>query len=220
MKTMFKAALLAAAPVAAALAVPQVASAQVVAVADLPGAVQKTVAYTTALTQMRTTYATQIAQIDARQKALQAEINPLVTAFQAAQKANSPQATLQTQYNTIQQKQQAAQAELQRLSLPVARAQAYVEEQITGADGAKLNAALKAAMVARGVQLVVAPQATISYQPGVDITDSIVAELNKTVPSVSITPPANWQPGGQGAAAAPAATPAATTPRPATPPGR
>jgi Skp family chaperone for outer membrane proteins len=207
MNILFKVALVA----AASVSLPAIASAQAVAVADVQGAVQKSAAFTAAMAQMKTTYAAQITAFETRQKAIQAEITPLVTAFQAAQKANSPQATLQTQYNAIQTKQQAAQAELQRLSAPIARAQAYVEEQI----GGKLEAALKAAMVARNVQLVVAPQATVSYQPAVDITDAIVAELNKTVPSAGITPPAGWQPGGQGAA--PATAPA-TAPKPTTPP--
>ena len=212
MKMIFKAALLAAAPI---LAIPAISHAQAVegiAVADIQGAVQKSAAFISAMAQMKTTYAPQIATFEARTKALQAEIAPMVTAFQAAQKANSPQATLQTQYNAIQTKQQAAQTELQRLSAPIARAQGYVEEQI----GAKLDGAIKAAMVARKVNLVLSPQATISYQPSVDITDAVVAELNRTVPTVSITPPAGWQPGGQGAA------PAAAAPRPATPtpPGR
>ena len=206
MKTIFKAAMLAAAP---AIAVPSVSNAQAVsaiAVADIQGAVQKSAAFITAMNQMKTTYAGPIATFETRSKALQAEINPLVTAFQTAQKANTPQATLQTQYTAIQTKQQAAQAELQRLSAPIARAQGYVEEQI----GAKLEAAIKAAMVTRKVNLVISPQAAVSYQPSVDITDAVVAELNRTVPTVGVTPPAGWQPGGQGGAAA-------ATPRPATP---
>ena len=212
MKMIFKAALLAAAPI---LAIPAISHAQAVegiAVADIQGAVQKSAAFITAMAQMKTTYAPQIATFEARSKALQAEMTPMVTAFQAAQKANTPQATLQTQYTAIQTRQQAAQTELQRLSAPIARAQGYVEEQI----GAKLDGAIKAAMVARKVNLVLSPQATISYQPSVDITDAVVAELNRTVPTVSITPPAGWQPGGQGA------SPAAAAPKPATPttPGR
>jgi Skp family chaperone for outer membrane proteins len=214
MKMIFKAALLAAAPVFAIATPAQAQAVEGIAVADIQGAVQKSAAFITAMNQMKTTYATQITTFETRSKALQAEIAPLVTAFQAAQKANTPQATLQTQYTAIQQKQQAAQAELQRLSAPIARAQGYVEEQI----GAKLDAAIKAAMVAKKVNLVLNPQATISYQPSVDITDAVVAELNRTVPTVSITPPAGWQPGGQGGAAAPA--PAAPKPTTPTPPGR
>lgn len=212
MKMIFKAALLAAAPIVAIPAISHAQAVEGVAVADIQGAVQKSAAFVTAMAQMKTTYAPQIATFEARSKALQAEMTPMVTAFQAAQKANTPQATLQTQYTAIQTRQQAAQTELQRLSAPIARAQGYVEEQI----GARLDGAIKAAMVARKVNLVLSPQATISYQPAVDITDAVVAELNRTVPSVSITPPAGWQPGGQGAA------PAAAAPKPATPttPGR
>ncbi len=212
MKTIFKAALLAAAPILAVATPAQAQAVEGIAVADIQGAVQKSAAFITAMNQMKTTYASQITTFETRSKALQAEIAPLVTAFQAAQKANTAQATLQTQYTAIQTKQQAAQAELQRLSAPIARAQGYVEEQI----GAKLDSAIKAAMVSRKVNLVLNPQATISYQPSVDITDAVVAELNRTVPTVSITPPAGWQPGGQGQPVAPAA-PKPTTP---TPPGR
>jgi Skp family chaperone for outer membrane proteins len=214
MKTIFKAALLAAAPVISLATPAQAQAVDGIAVADIQGAVQKSAAFITAMNQMKTTYAAQITTFETRSKALQAEIAPMVTAFQAAQKANTPQATLQTQYTAIQTKQQAAQAELQRLSAPIARAQGYVEEQI----GAKLDSAIKAAMVAKKVNLVLNPQATISYQPSVDITDAVVAELNRTVPTVGITPPAGWQPGGQGAAAAPA--PAASKPTTPTPPGR
>jgi len=207
MKILFKAALLAAAPIV--LAGQAYAQASNVGVADIEGAVQRTTAYTTAVGQIRTTYATQITQLETRQKALQAELQPLITAFQTAQRApNANQAALQTQLTTLQSRQQAAQAELQRLSQPIGRAQAYVQEQIAGPDGAKLNAALKAAMVAKNVQLVIAPQAAISFQPTADITDAIVAELNKATPTASITVPANWQPGGAQAA------------RPATAPGR
>jgi Skp family chaperone for outer membrane proteins len=203
----FKAILLASASVAVTASLPTIASAQAVtnvAVANVEDAVQRSGAFTTAVGQIKTTYKAQIDAFEARQKSLQAELQPLVTAFQTAQRAPNPnQAALQTQATTIQTRQQAAQRELQNLALPFGRAQAYVEEQIS----AKLEAALKAAMVKRKVSLVVAPQATISYQPAADITGDIVTELNAMVPSVSIAVPANWQPGGQGQAA-----PSATTP--------
>jgi Skp family chaperone for outer membrane proteins len=209
MTKIFKAILLASAPVVFAASLPTVASAQAVtnvAVANVEEAVQRTSAYATAVTQIKTTYKAQIDAFDARQKALQAELQPLVTAFQTAQRApNANQAALQTQATTIQTRQAAAQRELQALAVPFGRAQGYAEEQIA----AKLEAALKAAMVKRKVTLVVAPQATISYQPTADITGDIVTELNAMVPSVSIAVPANWQPGQGGQQQA---APAATTP--------
>jgi Skp family chaperone for outer membrane proteins len=197
MITKLKAALLAATVIALPSTALAQAAASAIAVANLEEAVQKSRAFTTAIGQIKVTYKAQIDTLEARQKALNAEIAPLVTAFQAAQKAPNPnQAALQTQYNAIQTKQQNGQKELQNLGTPVARAQAYVEEQIVG----KLDAALKAAMVKKGVAMVLSPQATVSYAPTADLTDEITAELNTTVPSANITPPAGWQPGGQGAA--------------------
>jgi Skp family chaperone for outer membrane proteins len=199
MKIMMKAALLA----AVAFALPTTASAQVttagIAVANLEEAVQKSAAFGVAIGQIKVTYKAQIDALEARQKTLNAELQPIVNAFQAAQKAPNPnQAALQTQYNAIQTKQQNGQRELQNLGQPVARAQAWVEEQIVS----KLDAALKAAMIKKSVALVLQPQATVSYQPVADLTDEVTAELNLTVPSVTITPAASWQPGGQGGAGA------------------
>ena len=216
MTKIFKAMLLASLPVAFSVALPTVVSAQAVtnvAVANVEEAVQRSAAFAAAVGQIKTTYKAQIDAFDARQKAIQAELKPLVAAFQTAQAApNANRAALETQANAIQTRQQTAQRELQNLAQPFGRAQAYAEEQI----GAKLEAALKAAMVKRKVSLVVSPQATVSYQPTADITGDIVTELNAMVPAVSIAVPANWQPGGQGQVGA--AAPAAGTPKPAVTP--
>ncbi|HYV88977.1 MAG TPA: OmpH family outer membrane protein, partial [Candidatus Polarisedimenticolia bacterium] len=56
---------------------------------------------------------------------------------------------------------------------------------------------LKAAMTAAKVDLVVKPEAAVSYQPAVDITPMVKQQLDTLVPSVSIVPPAGWRPGGQ-----------------------
>jgi Skp family chaperone for outer membrane proteins len=220
MKTFTKALLLAAAPMAAIAALPAVAIAQAaptVGVANLNEAVEKSNAWVLAANQIKITYKAQIGSFEARSAALNAEIQPLVTAFQTAQRAPAPnQAALQTQATSIQGKQQAAQRELQGLYLPIGRAEAYAQEQIA----AKLDAALKAAMTKKKVGIVLQPQATISYQPALDITADIIAELNTAVPSVTITPPANWQPGGAAAGAAPAAGTAPVAPTPPRPQGR
>ena len=213
MKTLTKALLLAAAPLATAAALPSLAHAQAateVGVANLEEAVGKSNAWILAANQIRTTYKAQIDAVEARSKVLSAELQPLITAFQAAQRAPNPnQASLQQQATAIQAKQQAAQRELAAMSINFDRATAYSQEQIA----AKLDTALKAAMVAKKIGIVLQPQAAISYQPARDITPDIVAQLNATVPTVNITPPANWQPGGQQGAAAPAAP--ATAPKPA-----
>jgi len=153
------------------------------------------------------TYKAQIDSFTARKNAIDADLKAKGTALEAAMKAagGKPTPAIQTQYDAYQKAGQNGQAELQRLGQPIALANAYVEEQIS----AKLSDALKSAMTKAKVDLILAPDATVSYQPTVDITQQVVTELNALVPSVGITPPAGWQPGG---ARGQAPTPAAAAP--------
>lgn len=181
-------------PTATLAAAPAFAQATSIGVVNIDQAVQQSTAWTTAMTQMQTTYAAQIAAVNTRRTAIQAELQPLVTAFQTAQQQPNPnQQALQTQLQQIQTREQAAQQELGRIGQPVALARAYVEEQIVS----RLDAAIRAAMTAKRVQMVIRPEAAVSFQPTADITADVTAELNRAVPSVQITPPAGWQPGGQ-----------------------
>ena len=163
-----------------------------IAVANYEAAIARSQAYTVAMTQMQTTYKTDIDAIKARAVALQAEIKPLVDAYNAAvqQPGATPQ-SVQPQAQALQTKQQSGEQELARLRQRVSLATAYVEEQIA----MKLETAIKAAMKAKNVDMVLSPQSVIAREPYVDITESIVLELNKLVPSASITPPAGWEPG-------------------------
>jgi len=172
-----------------------------VAVVDLEAAVNNSAAFRSAMTQIETTYKAQITALQTRQTALQTELAPLRTEIENLQKnPATPKATLDAKVAAFQQKGQAAQAELQRLAAPIARPQAYVKEQI----GAKVEQALKAAMTAKKVGLVIAPEAVVAVQGGSDLTPDVVTQLNALVPSASITPPANWQPGQGDQQAAPA----------------
>lgn len=215
LKTILLAAALVAAPTAA------FAQAGGVAVANPEGAVAGSRAWATARTQIETTYKPQLDQAQARRDAIGRELQPLVTAFNTARAApNANQAALQTQAQQIQTREQAGQAELSRLTAPASRAQAYAIEQIS----AKLPDAVQAVVRARNINLLLRPDAALFSQPAADVTAAITTELDRLVPTVSTTPPANWQPGQQqqggaaGAGAAPAAgtRPAATSGRPAT----
>ena len=214
--------LLLAASVAPAVLVAAPAAAQVngVAVADPQGAIAGTKAWAAARTQIQATYKAQLDQADARSKAIQAELQPLVTQFQTAQRApGATNASLQPQVQAIQAKQQAGQAELARITAPAERAQAYAIEQIQ----ARLGEAVQNVVRTRNVSLLVNPQAVLFLQPTADVTPAVTAELDRLVPSVNTAVPAGWQPGQQQAAGAARPTgtaPAATTPaRPATRPG-
>ena len=178
---------------ALALAPVAPAAAQSVAYSDVQQILAQSQAARTADQQMRVTYKATYDQIESRSRVLQAELNAMVVKFQADQKTNPNNPALQTQARAIQEKQRAAQEELAKLSDPIERVNAYVLEQIEP----KLDAAVSAAMAKKKVALLVQRNVVIKNTPGTDLTPDILAELNVLVPSVSITPPADWQPGQQ-----------------------
>jgi len=191
---MNKLSLIAAAALAASPLALSQASAQV-ATANLEAAVSQSAAMATARTQIQTTYKAQIDAATARQTALQAQLQPLATEIQTLQgNPATPQATLQAKVTAFQQREQAAQKELATLAEPFQRPGAYATEQI--AD--KLDAAVRAAMTAKNVTILIRPDAVMAVLPAADITADVVAQLNAQVKTVSITPPAGWQPGQQG----------------------
>lgn len=197
MKMMLKAVALGLAPIAgfAMMAAPAAAQTKLgVGVADLEQAMVKSTAFSNAMTAMQTTYKSQIDAFNARKTTLDTELQTKANELQAAQKAaGGNTASLQPKIEAFQQRRAAIQQELATLGRPIALAQAYVEEQVS----AKMSDALKTAMTKRKVDLVLQPGATVSYQPAVDITDAVTAELNALVPSAQIVPPAGWQPGQQ-----------------------
>lgn len=166
-----------------------------IAIADMQEAVARSSAYTAAVAQIKTTYASQIAQAETRSKLLSAELQPLFAAYQAAAKApNRNEAALSKQLSDLQKREQAARGEVAKLSAPIDRANAYAQEQIS----ARLEDAVNAAMSKKQVGLLLQPQAAIKSSAAFDLTTDISAELNALLPSVSINPPANWQPGQSG----------------------
>jgi Skp family chaperone for outer membrane proteins len=165
-----------------------------VAVVNLDAAVENSAAYKAAVAQIQTTYKAQITAVQTRQTALQNELTPLRSEIETLQKnPATPQATLQAKVSAFQAKGNAAQQELQRMSSTFERPAAYAREQI----GGKVEQALKAAMAAKKVGIVLSPDAVVAVQGGNDLTLDVVTQLNALIPSASITPPANWQ-AGQG----------------------
>lgn len=196
MKTFLKPAL-GAALAAASLAAPIMtapAAAQSTAnvgVVNLQAVIANSSAVQAANTQRQTTYATQLQQAETRRQALQAQLQPLVTAFNTArQQPNADQAALQRQAAQIQQLQQSGQAELQRILEPVALSQAYVEEQIED----KLQGAIEAAAKARGVTLVLTPDTVVYAAETLNMNQAVLQQLNSALPSVNVQPPAGWMP--------------------------
>lgn len=163
---------------------------------------QKIFATCTACTAAQAQLKTQADAIQARQKEL---VTPLQTEGQQIQTAinalagKEPDAALRARATSFQQRQQAGQAELQQREETFNRNRAYVGQQVS----AKLNPIIVATMKARGANVAIDPQSVLAYEPALDATNDVLAQLNQQLPSVSTTAPA--------APAAPAA------PKPATP---
>ncbi|AKQ42072.1 hypothetical protein CP97_08655 [Aurantiacibacter atlanticus] len=196
MKTLLKPAFAAALAITAiaspAVTAPVMAqSNQKVAVVNVPAVVVNSSAYQTAQTQRQTTYAAQMQQAETRRTALQGQLQPLITAFNAArQQPNADQAALQQQASQIQQMQQAGQAELQQILAPVALSQAYVEEQIQD----QLNTAVENAARAQGVSLVISPDVVLFAEATHNLNEAVLQQLNTLIPSAQLVPPQGWLP--------------------------
>ena len=82
-----------------------------------------------------------------------------------------------------------------QLQEPIVTAQLFVVESIA----MKYAAAQQAVITAKKVNLILSPEAFVWAPDSVDITPLITAELDKSIPTVATTVPANWRPSRQGA---------------------
>jgi Skp family chaperone for outer membrane proteins len=193
--TIFKPAIAAALISAAAIAVPVQAQVAGIATADTSVAIARSKALGTAYQQIGTQYAAAAQQMQTKRQ----EINGLnaqldtnkdkeltQAELDAAVKAKSP---VLTQIDTKQK-------EINALQDPIIRAQLYAVEEIAK----RYEAAQQAVITAKKVNVILTPDAFVWAPDAVDITTAITAELDKAVPSVGITPPADWRPSRQGAA--------------------
>lgn len=203
-----------------------------VAVASLDVARANTDAFRVAQQQRPQTYKAQYDQANARGAALEAQLKPMYEKFNAdRQSPKSTQALLQAQARTIQEAEAKGKQDIQQALLPIALSEAYVDEQID----AKMDEAVQKAMAGARVTLLLQPGAVLARANSYELTDEIVAELNKLIPNAQLVPPQGWEPreirearaqqaaqqkAAQGAAAPAAAAPAGTpapAPRPAGP---
>lgn len=88
-----------------------------------------------------------------------------------------------TQVGTIDQ-------QLSALQTPIQLAQIYAISQVAEQSGT----ATQDVITARGVQLLLSPEAIVYGVDGVDISEQIVTSLNTRLPAVATTAPAGWQP--------------------------
>lgn len=190
-----KTALAAAVMSAAAIALPASAQVAGIATADTAVAIARSKALSAAYQQIGTQYASNAQQMQAKRveinnfnAQLDTDKNKELTQAEldAAIKAKNP---LLTQIDTKQR-------EINQLQEPIVKSQLYAVEQIA----LKYEAAQQAVITAKKINMILAPDAFVWAPDAVDVTTAITAELDKAVPSVAITAPADWRPSRQGAA--------------------
>ncbi len=182
---------------AAALAtalIPVAASAQVagIATADQTIAVVKSKALGAAYQQIGTAFASNGELMRTNSKDLNELRKQLDTnkdnqldqaEMDAAVKAKSP----------VLQQIDAKEAYLVQLQEPIVKAQVFAIESIL----TKYGAAQQQVVAAKKINMILAPDAFLWAPDAIDVTPALTAALDVVVPSVSITPPAEWRPSRQ-----------------------
>lgn len=178
------------AALAAAIVTPSFASAQsvpnpVIIVVDSNKAGAECNACKTALSQLQ--QQAQGLQTLRQQLAapLQTEGQQLQTSVDAL-KGKQPDAALQAKIIAFQRKQDQAEQQVQTRAQTFERNRAYVLQQIR----TRIAPAIEAVQARRKANLVLDASATARFSPALDVTNDVVAELNRTLPSIATTAPA------------------------------
>lgn len=181
------------AAVVALVALPQVAAAQnlpapVIAVVDSNKAANDCNACRTALAALQQQQ--QAIQTFRNQQAapLQTEEQQLQTAVDAL-KGKQPDAALQARITAFQTKAQQAQQQYTQRAQGFERNRNHVMKQISD----RLRPAIEAVQARRRATLVVDAGSVIKFAPALDVTNDVVAELNRTLTTISTTAPAQQQ---------------------------
>ena len=171
--------------IAAAAALPTVASAQQIGVVDVENVVQTCNACVPA-TQALQTEANAIAQ---RQQQLTGPLQTQGQAIQAEYQALNgaqPSAELQQRAQAFEQQRANAAREIQQRQTALQRNQNYVLSQI----GQALQPAYAQVLSRRNLSVIIPETGTLAVAPSVNVTSDVLAELNRTLTSIQTTAPA------------------------------
>lgn len=183
---------------AAAAAIPASAQAQrapaaVVVVVDSDQIYRDCNACRTAQTQLQS----QAQALQTRRQTLMNELRPEGEAIQTAIRAlngRQPDAALTKRVQDFQQREQTANQELQRTQQNLQSIQANVIRQIEE----RLRPAINQVMTQRGANMAVDVDATLGHAAALNVTPAVLAALNASLPTVSLTPlPQQQQPAQQ-----------------------
>ncbi len=120
-----------------------------------------------------------------------ADREPGIQTALSALGSNQPDAALRSRVQAFQTRERQANEELQRTQTNLQSIQQNVLRQIN----ARLGPAVNQVMVQRGANIAVDVDATLAHSQSTNVTAAVLAALNATLPSVSLTPsPAQQQP--------------------------
>lgn len=186
-----------AAPAALAIAPPASAQVAGIAYANPTSVVAGSKAFGTANQQISTTYKAAFDQMQQRRTALENELKPLVAQLDAnkdgkvsEEEGKAAQTAKNPAIEKIRTAQTNAQNDLGRLSNPAARAELFAIESILR----QYEAAQLRVVNARKISVVLSPEVFMYAPDSANISQAIIAEIDKVAPTVSIQPPADWQP--------------------------
>ncbi len=177
------------------LAVPASAQVAGIATADTSVAIARSKALSLAYQQISTTYGSSAQLIQTKRK----EINDINVQLDTNKDKELTQIELDAAIkakNPLLTQLDAKQKEINQLQDPIIKAQLFAVESIA----MKYEAAQQAVITAKKISVILSPDAFVWAPDSVDVTPLITAEIDKVVPSVGITAPADWRPSRQGAA--------------------
>lgn len=189
MKTIFKAAALAALALGTATALPTAAFAQAAAaqtsiiVVDMDRVGSDSAAGKSGQTQLKS----KLDSLQARGKTLADQLRSEEETLLKARQANTmaPDA-FQAKVKELQTKQNSARTELGNRENELQRSQAYVRQQIFNAVGPIVQAVMRE----RGASIVLAREAALAVSPTLDVTAEVIRRLDAALPRVNATAPA------------------------------
>ena len=139
----------------------------------------------------------QVTTFNSRRQALAGQLQPerqTLTTAVTALNGKEPDAALRARIAAFQQKEGAAQQELERTQNQIQRNQAYVGQQVN----AKLVPLLQPAMDRRGANVLLDSGSALRFSATLDITNDVLTALNGVLTTVSTTAPAQQPNAPQG----------------------
>ncbi len=195
MKLILKAAM--AASIMAGAAAPFAASAQVqgIATADTVRVIAQTNAFKNAYNQIGTQYKSYTDQIRTKSGELNALNVKLDTNGDKVVNQAEMDAAVRAKNPVLKQIDTKTQ-EINALAAPIEKARIYAVDQIVKQYGAAQTNVIRS----KKISLMLAPDAFIYAPDSADVSPAITNELNRLLPAVNTTPPADWRPSRQSAA--------------------